>query len=88
MFHRKIIGLGVVQGELRRSHVETKMHCLKLLGQRLMARDSDRQVAEFQIRVCRPERLHRARRPRHNGRGITLFGERARPAISRFVKHV
>lgn len=27
------------------------MHCVKLLGQRLMARDFDRQVAEFQIRV-------------------------------------
>ena len=28
------------------------MHCLKLLGQRLAARDFDRQVAEFQIRVA------------------------------------
>ena len=28
------------------------MHCVKLLGQRLMARDFDRQVAEFQIRVA------------------------------------
>ena len=27
-----------------------RMHCLKLLGQRLAARDFDRQVAEFQIR--------------------------------------
>ena len=35
----------------RRSRVETKMHCVKLLGQRLMARDFDRQVAEFQVRV-------------------------------------
>ena len=35
----------------RRSRVETKMHCVKLLGQRLTARDFDRQVAEFQIRV-------------------------------------
>ena len=31
---------------------ETKMHCLKLLGQRLMARDFDRQVAELQVRVA------------------------------------
>lgn len=31
---------------------ETKMHCVKLLGQRLMARDFDRQVAEFQVRVA------------------------------------
>ena len=28
------------------------MHCLKLLGQRLTARDFDRQVAELQIRVA------------------------------------
>lgn len=28
------------------------MHCVKLLGQRLSARDVDRQVAEFQIRVA------------------------------------
>jgi hypothetical protein len=27
------------------------MHCVKLLGQRLMARDVDRQVAEDQIRM-------------------------------------
>ena len=26
------------------------MHCVKLLGQRLSARDFDRQVAEFQVR--------------------------------------
>lgn len=38
-------------GYHRRSRVETKMHCVKLLGQRLMARDFDRQVAEFQVRV-------------------------------------
>ncbi len=39
-------------GYHRSSHVETKMHCLRLLGQRLMARDFDRQVAEFQVRVA------------------------------------
>jgi hypothetical protein len=39
-------------GYHRRSRVETKMHCMKLLGQRLMARDFDRQVAEFQVRVA------------------------------------
>lgn len=39
-------------GYHRRSRVETKMHCLKLLGQRMAARDFDRQVAEFQIRVA------------------------------------
>ncbi len=39
-------------GYHRRSRVETKMHCMKLLGQRLAARDFDRQVAEFQVRVA------------------------------------
>ena len=33
-------------GYHRRSRVETKMHCVKLLGQRLMARDFDCQVAK------------------------------------------
>ncbi|MGY9050388.1 MAG: IS5/IS1182 family transposase, partial [Rhodobacterales bacterium] len=36
----------------RRSRVETKMHCVKPLGQRLRARDFDRQVAEVQARVA------------------------------------
>jgi len=39
-------------GYHRRSRAETKMHCMKLLGQRLMARDPDRQVAELQLRVA------------------------------------
>lgn len=39
-------------GYHRRSRVETKMHCVKLLGQRLAARDFDSQVAEFQVRVA------------------------------------
>ena len=39
-------------GYHRRSRVETKMHCIKLLGQSLMARDFERQVAEIQIRVA------------------------------------
>ena len=29
-----------------------KMHCVKLPGQRLMARDFDRKVAEFQVRIA------------------------------------
>ena len=35
-----------------RSRVESKMNCIKLLGQSLMSRDFDRQVAEIQIRVA------------------------------------
>jgi hypothetical protein len=41
-----------LSGYHRRSRVETKMHCMKLLGQRLMARDFDRQVAEVQVRIA------------------------------------
>lgn len=39
-------------GYHRRSRTETKMHCVKLLGQSLMARDFDRQVAELQVRAA------------------------------------
>ena len=39
-------------GYHRRSRAETKMYCVKLLGQCLMARDFDRQVAEFQVSVA------------------------------------
>lgn len=39
-------------GYHRRSLIETKMRCLKLLGERVMARDFDRQVAELQIRAA------------------------------------
>jgi hypothetical protein len=39
-------------GYHRRSRVETKMHCVNLLGQRLAAKDFDHQVAEFQVRVA------------------------------------
>ena len=37
-------------GYHRRSRVESKMNCIKLLGQSLMSRDFDRQVAEIQNR--------------------------------------
>lgn len=36
----------------QRSLVETKIRCLKLLGERVMARDFDRQVAELQVRAA------------------------------------
>lgn len=41
-------------GHRRRSRVETKMHCVKLLGQRFAARDFDRLVSGFQVRVAVP----------------------------------
>ncbi|MEL6266985.1 MAG: transposase [Pseudomonadota bacterium] len=39
-------------GHHRRSRVETKRHCAKLLGQRPMARDVDHQVAGLQLRIA------------------------------------
>jgi hypothetical protein len=39
-------------GYHRRSLVETKMRCFKLLGERIMARDFDRQGAELQVRAA------------------------------------
>jgi len=39
-------------GYHRRSLVETKMRCFKLLGERIMSRDFNRQVAELQIRAA------------------------------------
>jgi len=36
----------------QRSLVETKTRCFKLLGERVMARDFDRQVAELQVRAA------------------------------------
>ena len=39
-------------GYHRRSRVETKMRCFKALGERIVARDFERQVAELHIRVA------------------------------------
>jgi transposase len=39
-------------GDHRRSRAETKMNCMKLLDQKLMARDFDRQTAELQVRIA------------------------------------
>ena len=39
-------------GYHRTSRVETKMHCMKLLGQSLMTRGFERQVAEIQVRIA------------------------------------
>jgi hypothetical protein len=39
-------------GYHRRSRVETKMHCIKLMGRRLTTRDFDRHVAELQVRIA------------------------------------
>ena len=54
-------------GYHRRSRIEAKMLCGKLPGQPLAARDFNRQVAEFQVRVAILNGLtpsaYRARKP-------------------------
>ena len=51
-------------GYHRRSLVEAKMRCFKLLGERVMARDFDRQVAELQIRAALLNRFTQLGTPR------------------------
>ena len=72
-------------GYHRRSRAETKMHCVKLLGQRLMARDFDRLVAEFQIGVAVLNGYTALRIPVTKVAGW-LSGDRGSPAVSRFVQ--
>lgn len=36
----------------RRSRIKTRIHCVKLLGQRLMAWNFDREVAALQVRIA------------------------------------
>ena len=50
-------------GYHRRSLVETNMRCFKLLGERVMARGFDRQVAELQVRAAVLDRFTRLGRP-------------------------
>jgi hypothetical protein len=50
-------------GYHQRSLVETKMRCFKLLGERIMARDFDRQVAELQVRAAALNRFTRPGTP-------------------------
>ena len=73
-------------GYHRRSRVETKMHCVKLLGQRLSARDFDRQVAEFQVRVAVLNGFTALRTPITDGHRVSLSGESGGPPLNRFVQ--
>jgi len=50
-------------GYNRRSLMETKMRCFKLLGERVVARDFDRQVAELQVRAAILNRFTQLDRP-------------------------
>lgn len=50
-------------GYQRRSLVETKMHCFKRLGERVMARTFERQVVELHVRVALLNRFTQLGRP-------------------------
>jgi Transposase DDE domain len=50
-------------GYHRRSLVETKMHCFKRLGERVMARTFERQVVELHVRVALLNRFTQMGRP-------------------------
>jgi len=50
-------------GYHRRSLVETKMRCFKLLGERVMARDFDRQFAKLEVRAAVLNRFTRLGTP-------------------------
>ena len=50
-------------GYHRRSLVETKMHCFKRLGERVMARTFERQVVELHVRVALLNRFTQIGRP-------------------------
>ena len=66
--------------------LETRMHCLKLQGQRLAARDFDRQVADFQIRVAVLNGFTAPGIPVTESRRTNLSGERGSPSLNRFVQ--
>lgn len=50
-------------GYHRRSLVDTKMHCFKRLGKRVMARTFERQVTELHIRAALLNRFSQLGRP-------------------------
>ena len=56
---------------------------MKLLGQRLSARDFDRQVAELQVRIVVLNGYTRSAYPSQR-RGISPSGERGTPTYTRF----
>jgi hypothetical protein len=73
-------------GYHRRSRAETKMHCMKLLRQLLMARDFDRQVAEIQVRIAIMNGHTQLGIPVTKNCGINVSGKRGSPFIDGFVQ--
>jgi len=67
-------------GYHRRSLVETKMRCFKLLGERVMARTFERQVVELQVRSAVLNRFTHLGTPGDAGCGLTPSGVRGNSA--------
>lgn len=71
-------------GYHRRSRVESKMNCVKLLGQSLMARHFDRRGSPKPRR--RAQSLHRSGHTKHRDRRISPSGERGSLPINGFAQ--
>ena len=72
-----------------RSLVETKMHCLKRLGERVTARTFERQVVELHVRVAvlNPLQSDRPAADRAGGcRGMSPSGVGVRASVGIFVQ--
>jgi len=66
-----------------RSRAEKKLHCVKLLGPSLMARDFNQQVAELQVPIAV---LNRSWHTSHRACRISPSGKRESPLKTRFVQ--
>jgi hypothetical protein len=85
-------------GYHRRSRVETKMHCIELLGQPSGIPSDQSQECPRHGEGLRPsgrrvpcqggrtERLHRTRHPGNSSRGMNLSGDRGGPLVTGFVQ--
>ncbi len=51
-------------GHHRRSFVETKLHCFKLLGQRIASRTFDRRITELKVRATILNRFSQVETPK------------------------
>jgi Transposase DDE domain len=73
-------------GYHRRSLVETKMRCVKLMGERVMAQSFDRQVAELQVRAAILNCFTQLGTHRDGAHGINPSGVRGRTPRTRFLQ--
>ena len=72
-------------GCYRRSRIKMKMHCMKLLGQRLSARDFGRKVAEIQIRGRDPKPFNSPRHTPYRATRLNSSQVRGRLTCAQFV---